>query len=86
MKATLTPPKTNGQNGAHRSITPKANSNSEQELLNLRGQVDAINKSQAVIEFELDGTIVTANENFLSVMGYSLNEIQGEHHSMFVEP
>jgi methyl-accepting chemotaxis protein len=49
-------------------------------------QVEAISKSQAVIEFNLDGTIVTANENFLKTLGYSLGEIQGKHHSMFVEP
>src|SRR3979411_545340 len=47
-------------------------------------QVEAISKSQAVIEFNPDGTIVTANENFLKVLGYSLGEIQGKHHSMFV--
>src|SRR5258708_1522473 len=51
-----------------------------------RWQVEAISKSQAVIEFNLDGTIVTANENFLKTLGYSLSEIQGKHHSMFVEP
>lgn len=50
-----------------------------------QGQVDAIGKSQAVIEFELDGTIIGANENFLAAMGYSLDEITGRHHSMFVE-
>jgi methyl-accepting chemotaxis protein len=49
-------------------------------------QVEAISKSQAVIEFNPDGTIVTANENFLKTLGYSLGEIQGKHHSMFVEP
>jgi methyl-accepting chemotaxis protein len=49
-------------------------------------QAEAIGKSQAVIEFNLDGTIITANENFLNAMGYSLAEIQGKHHSMFVEP
>jgi len=49
-------------------------------------QVEAISKSQAVIEFNLDGTIVTANENFLKTLGYSLGEIQGKHHSMFIEP
>jgi len=49
-------------------------------------QVEAISKSQAVIEFNLDGTIVTANENFLKTLGYSLGEINGKHHSMFVEP
>ena len=56
------------------------------ELADLRGQVAAISKSQAVIEFNLDGTIITANENFLSALGYRLDEVQGRHHSMFVEP
>lgn len=51
-----------------------------------KGQIEAINKTQAIIEFELDGTIVSANNNFLSAMGYSLSEIKGKHHSMFVEP
>ena len=49
------------------------------------GQIDAIGKSQAVIEFNMDGTIITANDNFLRVLGYSLGEIKGKHHSMFVE-
>lgn len=51
-----------------------------------RGQIDAVNKSSAVISFNLDGTIIEANENFLGAMGYSLAEIQGQHHRMFVEP
>ncbi len=51
-----------------------------------QGQIAAIQKSQAVIEFNLDGTIITANENFLSTLGYRLDEIQGKHHGMFVEP
>lgn len=50
------------------------------------GQIDAISKSQAVIEFNLDGTIIAANENFLDAVGYTLGEVQGRHHSMFVEP
>ncbi|MDB5577604.1 MAG: methyl-accepting chemotaxis protein, partial [Bradyrhizobium sp.] len=50
------------------------------------GKVAAIDRAQAVIEFNMDGTIVTANENFLNAMGYSLAEVQGRHHSMFVEP
>ncbi|OYU87510.1 MAG: histidine kinase [Bradyrhizobiaceae bacterium PARB1] len=49
-------------------------------------QTAAINKSQAIIELNLDGTIITANEKFLATMGYSLAEIQGKHHSMFVVP
>lgn len=56
------------------------------ELANLRGQLNAIFKSQAVIEFNLDGTILTANDNFLNVLGYRLDEVQGKHHSIFVEP
>lgn len=50
-----------------------------------KGQIDAIHKSQAVIEFEMDGTVITANENFLKVMGYTLAEIQGKHHRTFVD-
>lgn len=53
---------------------------------NFEGQLEAISKSQAVIEFELDGTIITANQNFLNVMGYQRNEVVGQHHRMFTEP
>ena len=45
----------------------------------------ALDKSQAIIEFELDGTILTANTNFLQTTGYTLAEIQGKHHGMFVD-
>ncbi|MBT2836016.1 PAS domain-containing protein, partial [Staphylococcus coagulans] len=47
-------------------------------------KIAAIGRAQAVIEFRLDGTIVTANENFCNTLGYSLAEIQGKHHSLFV--
>ena len=50
------------------------------------GQIEAIEKSQAVIEFDMDGIIINANDNFLTTLGYTLNEIQGQHHSLFVEP
>jgi methyl-accepting chemotaxis protein len=50
------------------------------------GQIAAIQKSQAVIEFNLDGIVITANENFLKTVGYQLDEIRGKHHSMFIEP
>jgi methyl-accepting chemotaxis protein len=50
------------------------------------GKISAIGRAQAVIEFNLDGTIITANENFLATVGYRLEEIQGKHHSMFVAP
>jgi methyl-accepting chemotaxis protein len=49
-------------------------------------QLEAINRSQAVIEFNTDGTIITANKNFLDTMGYRLEEISGQHHRMFVDP
>jgi methyl-accepting chemotaxis protein len=52
----------------------------------LAGQIASIDKSQAVIEFNMDGTIIGANQNFLKTVGYSLDEIRGRHHSMFVDP
>ena len=48
-------------------------------------QISAVNEVQAVIEFNMDGTIITANDNFKQAMGYSLDEIKGKHHRMFVE-
>ncbi|SEP79418.1 methyl-accepting chemotaxis sensory transducer with Pas/Pac sensor [Solimonas aquatica] len=50
------------------------------------GQLRAINKAQAVIEFTLDGQILNANENFLKTVGYTLEEVRGQHHRIFVEP
>ena len=56
------------------------------QSLNFSGQLDAINRVQAVIEFTLDGIILDANENFIATVGYTLDEIRGQHHKMFVEP
>jgi methyl-accepting chemotaxis protein len=56
----------------------------DSKLADLCALVDAINRSQATIEFKLDGTILTANENFLSLMGYRLDEVVGKHHRIFV--
>ncbi|EGQ8013992.1 methyl-accepting chemotaxis protein [Vibrio cholerae] len=55
------------------------------EKIDRSGQMNAVNLTQAVIEFTLDGTILTANQNFLQTVGYQLDEIQGRHHSMFVD-
>lgn len=55
-------------------------------LVDLEGQVRAIHASQAVIEFNLDGTVRTANQNFLDAVGYRLDAIVGKHHRMFVPP
>lgn len=54
--------------------------------LDLQAINTALNRVQAVIEFELDGTILHANDNFLNVLGYSLAEVQGKHHAMFCNP
>src|SRR6185312_5089125 len=53
---------------------------------NFSGQIESIGKAQAVIEFAMDGTILAANDNFLKLMGYTLDELRGQHHRMFVEP
>jgi methyl-accepting chemotaxis protein len=50
------------------------------------GKVRAIDRAQAVIEFELDGTVITANENFLRIFDYTLDEVAGKHHRIFCDP
>jgi methyl-accepting chemotaxis protein len=60
-------------------------SNNEKTLAELQALESAINTSLGLIEFNLDGTIITANDNFLNIMGYSLEELQGQHHSIFCE-
>ncbi|MBR1210964.1 PAS domain-containing methyl-accepting chemotaxis protein [Bradyrhizobium sp. JYMT SZCCT0180] len=74
------------ETGAPFKVVKFASDVTEQKLLaaDTRGQIDAIKKSQAVIEFQMDGTIIRANQNFLDAMGYSCAEIEGRHHSMFL--
>jgi methyl-accepting chemotaxis protein len=74
------------QNGKPFKVVKFATDVTKQKLqtADLAGQIAAIGKSQAVIEFNMDGSIITANNNFLSALGYALGEIQGRHHSMFV--
>lgn len=55
------------------------------EMLDLKNTIAAANRSMAIIEFKPDGTIITANENFLKTMDYNLDEIKGKHHSMFCD-
>lgn len=75
------------ENGKLFKIVKFATDVTEQKLktADLAGQIAAISKSQAVIEFKMDGTIIGANENFLKTLGYSLHEIEGRHHSLFVD-
>ncbi|MGC2475892.1 MAG: PAS domain S-box protein [Candidatus Sulfotelmatobacter sp.] len=74
-------------NGKPFKVVKYATDVTHQKLLNAdyQGQIAAIGKAQAVIEFNMDGTVITANNNFLGALGYSLDEIKGKHHSMFVE-
>ncbi|QDT06940.1 Biofilm dispersion protein BdlA [Rubripirellula lacrimiformis] len=81
MVATLTKPRKTQPTA--KNATAAAN---KQDLMNYKGQVEAMSRSQAVIEFDLEGNITFANDNFLNALGYSLEEVVGKHHSMFVEP
>ncbi|WP_269747132.1 PAS domain-containing protein, partial [Elstera litoralis] len=76
-----------GRSGKPIKIVKIATDITEQKLraAEYESQLNAISRSQAVIEFALDGTVLTANENFLKVLGYALTDIKGKHHSMFVE-
>lgn len=58
----------------------------QEELNEARALREALDRSQAIIEFLPDGSIVKANDNFLRTMGYRLDEIVGRHHRMFCEP
>ncbi|WP_421525764.1 methyl-accepting chemotaxis protein [Pseudomonas yamanorum] len=62
-------------------VTPKMQAESE-----ANAKLQAIDRAMAVIEFNLDGTIISANQNFLHRMGYSLAQVQGKHHRMFCTP
>ncbi|MGP0580474.1 hypothetical protein ACTP13_26515, partial [Paenibacillus peoriae] len=59
-------------------VTPKMQAESE-----ANAKLQAIDRAMAVIEFNLDGTIISANQNFLQRMGYNLAQVQGKHHRMF---
>lgn len=56
-----------------------------QKDIDYRGKIEALDRAQAVIEFTPDGTILTANPNFLDAVGYDLSEIKGQHHRMFCD-
>lgn len=86
IQANYTPVK--DEKGNVIKVIKLANDITKQKLQNLdfQGQLEAISRSNAVIEFNMDGTIISANDNFLRVVGYSLNEVKGKHHRMFVSP
>jgi len=79
------PTRSKSKSVAQRGLVARKVSVDAELLTELRGQIAAINKSQAVIEFDTSGNILTANDNFLNVVGYRLEEIKGQHHGMFVD-
>ncbi|MBY0426814.1 MAG: PAS domain S-box protein, partial [Cytophagales bacterium] len=76
------------KNGKVEKVIKLASDITEAKLqsANYEGQISAIGKSLAVIEFNMDGSIISANDNFLQAVGYSASEIKGQHHSLFVDP
>jgi methyl-accepting chemotaxis protein len=67
-------------------FTPWSTPSDPNEIVDLRAQIEAVRKHQAVIEFTPESTILTANNNFLDLMGYTIGEVRGKMHNMFVEP
>jgi diguanylate cyclase (GGDEF)-like protein/PAS domain S-box-containing protein len=74
-------------NGRTFKVVKNAVDVTEQKLRqgDYEGQIAAINKSQSVVSFDMDGNVLEANDNFLALMGYALHEVMGRHHRMFVD-
>jgi methyl-accepting chemotaxis protein len=83
--ANKNPARSNSKNAAKRGAIARKVTVDQDLFTEMQGQIAAIGKSQAVIEFDLAGNILTANDNFLNGMGYRLDEIKGQHHGMFVD-
>ena len=77
-----------GEDGKLKSIVKFATdiTESKRRAAEHDGMISAINRVEAIIEFELDGTVIRANDNFLNIFGYTLDEIAGKHHRMFCDP
>ncbi|HQU61720.1 MAG TPA: PAS domain-containing methyl-accepting chemotaxis protein [Nitrosomonas sp.] len=77
-----------GLDGALRKVVIQADdiTHDKLERLDAAGKLAAIDRSQAVIEFDMSGKVLSANENFLKLTGYQLSDIQGRHHRLFVDP
>ncbi|MCC5796135.1 MAG: PAS domain S-box protein [Methylophaga sp.] len=75
-------------NGKPYKVVKYASEITEEKLASVeaQGQISAVDKSMGVISFNMDGTIIDINENFLQVVGYSRAEVIGKHHRMFAEP
>lgn len=77
-----------GRDGKPTKVVKYAVDISQQKMRNVEheAKLSAIDKAQAVIEFDLDGNVLSANRNFLMTIGYTAREIVGHHHSMFCTP
>src|SRR5690606_2222271 len=75
-----------GRGGSMFAKRQKALEAAQAELRDQDGMMAAIGRSHVVIEFNLDGTLIDANENLLVTMGYSLDELRGTHHRQFMDP
>src|SRR3569832_2354560 len=88
MTTTATLLKKNGrmplQNGI-KPRTPHKATAMEQELADLRGRLEAISRSQAAVHFSLDGRELSANKNFLKLFNYTIQEVEGQPHGLFLE-
>src|SRR5579871_464137 len=82
----LTQPVRRTKAEAGRPNGKSSTSAAEQMNLDYKAKIEALSKSQAIAEFEMDGTVLAANDNFLRAVGYTLDEVMGQPHSMFVEP
>ncbi|MGU3422938.1 methyl-accepting chemotaxis protein [Methylobacterium sp. D54C] len=76
-----------GRNGKPYGVFKCATDVTLQTLRNadFEGKLNALDRSQGIIEFDLDGTVITANANFLAMVGYGLDEVKGKHHAIFVD-
>ena len=70
---------------ARKEFEPDGLAVDQERFADYAGQVAAIRKSQAVIEFNMDGTVLDANDKFLGALGYTIDEVKGRHHSIFVD-
>lgn len=86
-RTAATSPRLKTQNAtARRDPRPKQRASDDSSAAEAAALIQAMDRSQAIIEFTMDGTVLTANHNFLHILGYTLDEIKGKHHSLFVDP
>ncbi|ELR66495.1 Methyl-accepting chemotaxis protein [Photobacterium marinum] len=84
LEATYFPVKVNGQVSKVMKIASDV-TGSHIDSMAQESVLSALDRSQAIIEFDPKGNIITANKNFLSTVGYSLEQITGQHHRMFCD-